>query len=63
MENGKIKSITVSKGYRLRPSTHQMISMLKAILNNSQDEVISRAIGNLYAEIKSGNTSAANTEN
>jgi hypothetical protein len=63
MENGKVKSITVSKGYRLRPATHQMISMLKAILNNSQDEVISRAIGNLYDEIKSGSTSAANTEN
>lgn len=35
---------TVSKGYRLRPSTHKLIKEVQLSLNATQDKIISMAM-------------------
>ena len=35
---------TISKGYRLRPSTHKLIKRIQRSLNATQDRIISLAI-------------------
>ena len=35
---------TVSKGYRLRPSTHKLIKQVQRSLNATQDKIITMAI-------------------
>jgi len=44
MRTGKITNSTVSKGYRLKPSTHIMIKKIQMNLNSTQDKVIRAAI-------------------
>jgi hypothetical protein len=48
MRPGKNNVITVSKGYRLKPSTHNMIKKIQAVSNSTQDKVI-RAAMKLYS--------------
>ena len=48
--NGKI-----SKGYRLKHSTHNMIKKIQIMLSNTQDKVISSAIKSYYIQIKKNN--------
>ena len=48
MRSAKNVIPTISKGYRLKPSTHNMIKKVKAISNNTQDKVI-RAAMKLYS--------------
>lgn len=45
----------ISKGYRLKHSTHRMIKKIQVILNNTQDKVISSAIRSYYIQIKKNN--------
>ncbi|HEX2788059.1 MAG TPA: hypothetical protein VHP32_09155 [Ignavibacteria bacterium] len=37
------KKITVAKGYRLHPATHNKISKIKKMLNSNTDKAISSA--------------------
>lgn len=47
----KRKSNKIPRGYRLRPSTHKLISKLQLILKYDQDEVISRAVRLYFTEV------------
>jgi hypothetical protein len=47
MRAGKNSVTTISKGYRLKPSTHNMIKKIQAVSNSTQDKVI-RAAMKLY---------------
>ena len=38
------KTITVAKGYRLKPETHKMIKQIQKKLKGSQDKIISDAL-------------------
>jgi hypothetical protein len=40
----KIQQVKISKGYRLKPSTHRLIKKLQHSLNTTQDKIISIAI-------------------
>jgi hypothetical protein len=51
----KIKKIKVSKGYRLKESTHRMIKRIQAELNSTQDKVISSALRAYYTQLKRNN--------
>jgi hypothetical protein len=52
---GVKNSNTVSKGYRLKPSTHNMIKRIQTRLSSTQEKVISSAL-KLYSEyIKENN--------
>lgn len=44
---------TVSKGYRLKPSTHNMIKKVQAISNGTQDKVIRTAMKLYSTHLKS----------
>lgn len=48
----------ISKGYRLKISTHRLIDKIQELLQCSQDEVITVACKKYYEEIKTniGNT-------
>jgi hypothetical protein len=35
---------TISKGYRLRPSTHKLIKQAQQSFNSTQDKIITKAI-------------------
>ena len=48
----RMQNPTVSKGYRLKTSTHRMIRKVQSILNCTQDSVIGRAVQMYYTEIK-----------
>ena len=48
MRPGKNTAATISKGYRLKPSTHNMIKKIQLHLNGTQDKVI-RAAMKLYS--------------
>lgn len=48
----KPKSDKVSKGYRLKKSTHRLIDKLQLIMNADQDTVITMAIKKLHRELK-----------
>ncbi len=52
MRTGKITNSTVSKGYRLKPSTHNMIKKIQLHLNGTQDKVIRAAIKLYSVHIK-----------
>ncbi len=51
--NKKTHTGKISKGYRLKPSTHKLIDKIQAMLNANQDAVITRACKSLYKELKS----------
>lgn len=40
----KKQSIKISKGYRLKPSTHRMIKKVQRSFNVTQDKIISMAL-------------------
>ena len=44
MKTGKTNMLKVSKGYRLKPSTHEMIKKIQLRLDSTQDNVISTAL-------------------
>jgi len=46
MKTNKISAAQkkISKGYRLKPSTHRLIKKLQRSLNTTQDKIISMAI-------------------
>lgn len=48
----KQKSEKISKGYRLKPSTHKLIDKLQVMLSADQDTVITKACKLLYKELK-----------
>ncbi len=50
------KNSTVSKGYRLKPSTHNMIKKLQALISGTQDKVIRSAMKLYTAQIKNNNS-------
>ncbi len=52
MRADKNSVITVSKGYRLKPSTHNMIKKIQMNLNSTQDKVIRAAIKLYSVQIK-----------
>ncbi|NOS86097.1 MAG: hypothetical protein HOP31_13220 [Ignavibacteria bacterium] len=52
MRTGKITNLTVSKGYRLKPSTHNMIKKIQLHLNSTQDKVIRAAMKVYSVHIK-----------
>ena len=52
MKAVKNSFITVSKGYRLKPSTHSMIKKIQVNLNSTQDKVIRAAIKMYAVHIK-----------
>jgi len=43
---------TISKGYRLRPSTHKLIKQVQLSLNATQDKILSMALVLLRKERK-----------
>lgn len=51
----KPKSKKISKGYRLRPSTHKLIDKLQIMLNADQDEVITKACKMFFDNLKREN--------
>ena len=48
----RMQDQTVSKGYRLKTSTHRMIRKVQNILKCTQDGVIGRAVQMYYIKIK-----------
>ncbi len=48
----RVKVPKISKGYRLKPETHKLISILQARLKTDADSVISAACRKLHKEIK-----------
>jgi hypothetical protein len=51
----KQKPEKVSKGYRLKPSTHKLIDKLQVMLKADQDTVVTKACKMLYRDIKNKN--------
>lgn len=51
MNNFRKKINKVSKGYRLKPETHQIINKIQEVINGDQDEAISNACRMYYNEI------------
>jgi hypothetical protein len=49
----KKKPIKYSKGYRLRPETHELISRIQRRLDTSSDSVLFNACREYYIKIKS----------
>jgi retron-type reverse transcriptase len=52
IKKNKTTKIKISKGYRLKPSTHKLIRYFQHLMNISQDTVISKALKMLSKEIK-----------
>ena len=46
------KSNKKTRGYRLKPETHKLISKIQKILNSDQDEAIAAACGTFYRELQ-----------
>ena len=47
-----MKNTTISRGYRLKASTHKLIKKVQEELNLNQDKVILRAVKMYYKSIK-----------
>jgi len=45
------KAEKISKGYRLKPSTHRLVFKIQAMLGSNQDMVISCACRKYYNEL------------
>ena len=45
----------ISKGYRLKISTHNLIRKIQNEMNSTQDKVISSALRAYYAQLKRNN--------
>ena len=46
------KTVKRTRGYRLKPATHRLISKLSEMLEADQDEVISKACRKYYGEVR-----------
>ncbi len=46
------KRQTITRGYRLKNSTHNLIKKLQADLNKTHDKIISSALRNFYLKKK-----------
>jgi len=59
-----VKNITttVSKGYRLRPSTHNMIKKIQNLSNSTQDKVIRAAMKMYTIHLKNNNNNISKGE-
>ncbi|HEY3250880.1 MAG TPA: hypothetical protein VGK25_07150 [Ignavibacteria bacterium] len=66
MKNSK-STITVrtkiSKGYRLKPSTHKLIKKLQQLLNTSQDAVISSSVKLFHKGLRNNEKKHNSTNN
>ena len=51
----KTKSKKISKGYRLKPETHELIKNIQKLLDTSSDSVIQKACEEYYKKIKKRN--------
>ena len=52
--NGFRKKINkISKGYRLKPETHNLVYRIQEAINGDQDEAIANACRMYYAELSS----------
>ena len=47
----KTKSKKKTRGYRLKPETHKLISKIQKILKSDQDEAIAGACNLFYSEL------------
>jgi retron-type reverse transcriptase len=52
--NRKNKNIKISKGYRLKPSTHNLIKKIQKLIQSTQEEAIGFACRKYYKELMSG---------
>jgi hypothetical protein len=50
--NKKIKFEKISKGYRLKASTHKLIDRMQKLMNANQDTIITKACRMLYKELQ-----------
>jgi len=55
-----MKTKTVPKGYRLKPSTHELIEKVQQKLKCSKDEVLSKAVMLFYRTYKENNINKFN---
>ena len=55
-----MKTKTISKGYRLKPSTHDLIEKVQQKLKCSKDAVLSKAVRLLYKTYKENNINKFN---
>jgi hypothetical protein len=46
------KSNKRTRGYRLKPGTHKLISKIQKLLNSDQDEAIATACSTFYDELQ-----------
>ncbi|MEO8514427.1 MAG: hypothetical protein ABI543_12775 [Ignavibacteria bacterium] len=53
MKPGKNNTATISKGYRLKPSTHNMVKKIQNISNSTQDKVVRAAMKLYFIHLKS----------
>lgn len=51
-KQGKPKEQKKTRGYRLKPSTHEVISKIQKLMMCDQDKAISEACNKFYNEIK-----------
>jgi hypothetical protein len=48
----KKKVIKISKGYRLKPSTHKVIHKIQELISGDQDMAVGNACRKYYRELK-----------
>jgi len=53
--SSKRQNPKISKGYRLKESTHKMIRRIQNEMNSTQDKVISSALRVYYNQLKRNN--------
>lgn len=51
MQYFKKKSTKISKGYRLKPSTHKFIFRIQELISGDQDEAIAKACRKYYRDL------------
>jgi hypothetical protein len=44
----------ISKSYRLKPETHNLVRKIQELINDDEDEVIAKACRMYYSKISSG---------
>jgi hypothetical protein len=48
----KKKSVKISKGYRLKPSTHKLIYKIQELISGDQEMAVGNACRKYYRELK-----------
>jgi hypothetical protein len=56
MKYYKKKSIKISKGYRLKPSTHKLIYKIQELISGDQEMAVGNACRKYYRELKEKTT-------